>query len=69
MDYTLYYYLYTRLNVFGGVGANIVMNGQKLDPGADWISAAPDGSYGWCSDHLEFDLNSSEYNSILVTNI
>ena len=47
--------------MFGGVGANIVIDGEKLDTGADWVSAAPDGSYGWCNDHLEFDLNSSEY--------
>ena len=51
---------FTRLHAFGGVGVNITIDEQRIDPGAKWESAPPDGSYGWLNDHLEFSLNLSE---------
>lgn len=46
-----------RLCMFGGVSSDILKNGQKHDPGGEWINAAPDRAYGWNNEYYEFDLD------------
>ena len=45
--------------MFGGVSSDIILlkNGQKQDPGGEWINAAPDRAYGWNNEYYEFDLD------------
>ena len=43
--------------MFGGVSSDILKNGQKHDPGGEWINAAPDRAYGWNNEYYEFDLD------------